>query len=75
MKKYGARGSFHVFVSDKYEGARLFQMLSLRCDCRFICGKTSREQLNDVASKWRKGKFRVLISTSMALVGNENPLC
>jgi len=76
VKKYGAGGSFHVFVSDKDEGARLFQMLSSRgCDCRFICGKTSHVELNDVASKWRKGEFKVLISTSIALVGNENPMC
>jgi superfamily II DNA helicase RecQ len=78
VKRYGGGGSFHLFVSTKDEGDRLFQLLSSRCcdcDCIFISGKTSRDELNNVASKWRRGAFRVLISTSIALVGNENPMC
>jgi hypothetical protein len=75
VNKLGAAGSFHVFVSEKDDGARLLDMLSSRCDCKFISSNTNRGELNDVASKWRKGEFRVLISTSIALVGNENPMC
>jgi hypothetical protein len=68
-------GATHVFVAEKLDGDHLFSMLSSRCNCRFISSHTEREELNDVALSWSKGELDVLISTSISLVGNENPFC
>ena len=69
-------GAIHVFVAEKLDGDHLFRILSSRCNCRFISSNTKRDELDEVASKcWGKGEFDVLISTSISLVGNENPFC
>jgi superfamily II DNA helicase RecQ len=68
-------GATHVFVAEKLDGDHLFSILSSRCNCRFISSHTEREELKNVALSWSKGEIDVLISTSISLVGNENPLC
>ena len=68
-------GAIHVFVAEKQDGDTLLSMLSTRCKCRFISSDTDRDELNKVAGKWCSGLLDVLILTSIALVGNENPLC
>ena len=68
-------GAVHVFVAEKRDGEHLFSILSPRCKCRFITSDTNHEELREVAFKWSKGEFDVLISTSISLVGNENPFC
>lgn len=68
-------GAVHVFVAEKLDGDRLLSILSSRCNCRFISSDTDQSELNIVALQWSKGEFDVLISTSIALVGNENPCC
>jgi hypothetical protein len=65
----------HVFVSEKVDGNTLFGWLSPRYDCRLVTSENSREEVNRVAEQWAGSKFEVLISTSIALVGNENPRC
>ena len=35
----------------------------------------SKEEINQVAAEWGQSQFDVLISTTIALVGNENPKC
>ena len=73
----GATEAVHVFVSTKKEGHSLLQLLS--CDypnqCRFVSSETGKDEVNQVAAEWGQSMFRVLISTSIALVGNENPKC
>ena len=66
-----------MFVAEKDDGAQLLLNLSkFPFSCRFISSDTDRAEFNDVASKqWSKGEFDVLISTTIALVGNKNPLC
>jgi hypothetical protein len=65
----------HVFVADKSDGNRLFDVLRGRFDCRFVSSDNSREDIYQVSSDWSMSKFQVLISTTIALVGNENPSC
>jgi len=36
---------------------------------------TSKSDQRFIARKWRRGEIRILCSTTVALVGNENPLC
>jgi hypothetical protein len=68
-------GAVHIFVAEKVDGFRLLKMLSSRYNCRFVSSDTNPQEMNQVALKWSKGEFEVLISTSIALVGNENPCC
>jgi hypothetical protein len=68
-------GAVHVFVADKNDGNRLMQLLSSRYSCRFVSSDATGEVVNEVATEWGQGKFDVLISTTIALVGNENPRC
>jgi superfamily II DNA/RNA helicase len=65
----------HVFVSEKVDGNKLLGWLRPRYDCRLVTSENSREEVNHVAAQWAESKFDVLISTSIALVGNENPKC
>jgi hypothetical protein len=78
-KCLGARpspvNSAHIFVAAKHDGTLLLRMLSPRYRCRFVSSDTIMETINQVASEWGKGEFDVLISTSIGLVGNENPRC
>jgi Helicase conserved C-terminal domain len=71
----GVSGAAHVFVAEKPDGTRLFNILSKRYRCKFVTSDTAPEEVNQTASEWQKGDFDVLISTSIALVGNENPKC
>jgi hypothetical protein len=69
-------GAAHVFVTDKKDGKHLLRLLESRAyKCMFIASDTCPMELELAASQWGEGKLDVLISTSIALVGNENPLC
>jgi len=69
-------GAAHVFVTDKKDGKHLLRLLESRAyKCMFISSDTCPMELELAASQWGEGKLDVLISTSIALVGNENPLC
>jgi hypothetical protein len=63
----------HVFVSEKGEGRKIHEKLKLRFSCRIVTSDNSLDDVNDVAAAWSRSEFNVLISTSIALVGNENP--
>jgi hypothetical protein len=80
IKRLGPRTTLmqcavHVFVSEKVDGNKLLGWLRPRYDCRLVTSENSREEDNHVATQWAESKFDVLISTSIALVGNENPKC
>jgi superfamily II DNA helicase RecQ len=70
-----AEGAAHVFVAEKGDGTCLFNILIKRYSCKLVTSDTPREEVSQTASEWRKGAFNVLITTSIALVGNENPQC
>jgi superfamily II DNA helicase RecQ len=65
----------HVVVAEKKDGIFLLQQLSTRCRCKFVSSDSTQEEVNQTATEWSKGQFDVLISTTMGLVGNENPSC
>jgi hypothetical protein len=65
----------HVVVAEKKDGIFLLQQFSTRFNCKFVSGDSCHEEVNQVATEWCKGQLDVLISTTMGLVGNENPSC
>jgi hypothetical protein len=65
----------HVVVAEKKDGTILLQHLSARFNCKFVSSDSSPEEVNQIATEWSKGQLDVLISTTMGLVGNENPIC
>jgi hypothetical protein len=72
----GLAAVHHVMVSEKKYGIHLLQHLSItRFDCKFVCSISTPEEVNQTATEWSKGKLDVLISTTIGLVGNENPSC
>ena len=75
--KGGLTEALHVFVSSKKDGALLLQLLSSQYpnNCRFVSADNSKDEINQVAAEWGRSVFDILISTSIALVGNENPKC
>jgi hypothetical protein len=79
LKRLGSQpglvGALHIFVSKKADGERLLSLLSCRYNCRFVSSDTTPDEVNQVSLNWVKGKHNVLISTSITLVGNENPHC
>ena len=79
IKRLGASPSVvdaaHIFVAQKCDGSRLLEILSTRYSSRFVSSDTSREEVDQVASEWGEGRFNVLISTSIGLVGKENSRC
>jgi superfamily II DNA helicase RecQ len=69
-------GSIHVMVAAKRDAASLFSdMEALSISCRLLTADISVEEQQEIAAEWRAGKIRVLASTTIAIVGNENKLC
>jgi hypothetical protein len=69
-------GAVHIFVVEKRASDFVLELLTSKSvNCAFVSSDTQAEELKTVASKWGKGEFDILISTSIALVENENPLC
>ena len=65
----------HVLLSSKTAAAQVFDSLCMDHDCRLVTGDSSSDDQASVAQQWSSGKFRVLVSTTVALVGNENSAC
>ena len=65
----------HVVVAEKRDGIFLLQQFSTRFKCKFVSSDSTQEEVNQTATEWSKGQLQVLISTTMGLVGNENPSC
>ena len=75
MRSAGKHESFHVLVARISDGHFLLENLSSRFNCKFASSDSTPEELNQIAAEWCYGKLDVLISTTMGLVGNENPSC
>ena len=69
-------GSAHVIVAEKKDGQTIFHQLSTtNYKSKFVSSDSTVEEVNQAAMEWCSGKLDVLITTTMGLVGNENPLC
>jgi len=71
-------GAIHVFVAEMWVGEKLLKSSSENVPgftYHFVSSKTDREEVNSTSSAWSHGTIDILITTSMGLVGNENPHC
>jgi superfamily II DNA helicase RecQ len=66
----------HVVASSKSIAQKVVDFLEHKCDSwRYVTSETPKDELDSVAKDWSIGSFNVLVSTSIALVGNENKKC
>jgi superfamily II DNA helicase RecQ len=65
----------HVMVSGKPIGEKLYDAWRNDMSCEFVSSDTPEEDQTRIAKAWSEGAFKVLISTTIALVGNENSKC
>jgi hypothetical protein len=70
------QSGIHVIVSSKNMALTISQgMTDLYISHRCVTSDDSPETMFDIAKKWSMGYFEVLVSTTVALVGNENKDC
>jgi hypothetical protein len=67
--------AIHLFASTVSYAQALYNGLKDRYSCRLVTGETEFCDIAITADDWINGKFTVLVSTSIALVGVENPKC
>jgi superfamily II DNA helicase RecQ len=65
----------HVMVSGRKTGERLFNVWRNDMSCEFLTSETTDDEQKRIAKGWSEGTFKVLISSTIALVGNENAEC
>jgi superfamily II DNA helicase RecQ len=70
-----AEHGVHILVSVKVLGDKVLEALTTRYTCRMLTSDTTEAIQETTAKEWSDGKFQVLISTTVALVGNENAKC
>jgi DEAD/DEAH box helicase len=65
----------HIIVAKKVYGHTLLELLSNHYNCKLISSDTNCPELTQISSEWGRGNLQILISTTIGLVGNENPKC
>lgn len=66
----------HIMVASKSDAIFIASRLGEHSIChRLLTSEADSEQQVSIAKEWRNSQFSVLVSTSIAVVGNENPNC
>ena len=66
----------HIMVSSKEDAAFIATKISeASISHRLLTSDLEEAQQKVIAKQWRKSKFSVLVSTTLAVTGNENPSC
>lgn len=65
----------HVLTSSKKLGESFFNKMSATFLCRWVSADSTSAEQTEIAKEWSEGKFQILVSTTIALVGNENSQC
>ena len=65
----------HVIVNSKNDAQLIHAKLSRNFESRIVTSESTGEEQFEIARYWKESEFQVLVSTSIALVGNENPKC
>lgn len=65
----------HIICSSVGRANRLFTALKPKCRVELVTSEVIIKEQREIAAKWRRGEFQVLLSTTCALVGNENSRC
>jgi superfamily II DNA or RNA helicase len=67
--------AIHVFADVKENAKTIFNNLFQQFNCPIVTAESKQQEQLQIAEERSKGSFRVLISTTIGLVGNENPYC
>ena len=65
----------HIIVNSKKEAENVFQELSMNYESKIVTADSTSEEQALVAKQWSEGAIQLLVSTTIALVGNENSAC
>ena len=65
----------HVIVSSKSAAQTVCDVLSMKHSLQMIASDNTKEEQVSVAKEWSEGRFDMLVSTTVTLVGNENEKC
>ena len=75
LEKMVRLGKKLLVTATKAAAGEIYTVISQLCDCALVTSDLSKEDTMGIATMWEQGKFRVLISTTSGLVGNENGEC
>jgi 5'(3')-deoxyribonucleotidase len=67
--------AIHVFADVKENAKTIFNNLFQQFNCPIVTAESKQQEQLQIAEEWSKCSFRVLISTTIGLVGNKNPYC
>jgi superfamily II DNA helicase RecQ len=67
--------SIHVIVASRIAAAEILSELQTDNESRMVTSHSSREEIDETAQLWKEGMIKVLISTTIGLVGNESKSC
>lgn len=67
--------AIHIICDTKSNAAAIYQLFKKKATCEMVTSSNTYEEQESICAKWREGTTRVLVSTTCALVGNENRLC
>jgi AraC-like DNA-binding protein len=70
-----SQDAIHVFTDVKENAMTIYKNLCKKFDCRLVTAESTQQDQMKIAEEWSNSSFRVLISTSIGLVGNENLNC
>ena len=73
--KQSKRTPCHVICSTKDMVREIAALLSPTMNVLTVTGESSSDEQFSVSNSWSSGKCEVLVSTTVALVGNENSKC
>lgn len=73
--KTNPKHGVHIIVNSKRNADVIFGLLSKKYEARLVTADTSDEDQSLAAEQWGGGSVPLLVSTTVALVGNENSAC
>ena len=76
LQLHGDREAIHIFAPTKNHAQKIHDDIRKKFPVVAVGLVTSElKDHGDIASKWKSSSLSVLVSTTSALVGNENPKC
>ena len=67
--------ALHIICERKSYAKDIFGVTHKKHSAELVTSENAKEESADISERWNQGAFRVLISTTCALVGNENSRC
>jgi hypothetical protein len=67
-----SQDAIHVYTDVKENTMTIYKNLCKTFRCRLVTAESTQQDQMKIAEDWSNSSFRVLVSTSIGLVGNEN---